>query len=322
MKLFWSLFITSGICALLSGCGSVSGELDSSSSESVGVFRDAETQAALSGSQVTQFAPHRMQQCSARRVSGLACQNLLIETKPVRIGVVSIYYVPDFSWNLTTRVPTSVKAMLDVIAAAEGTSDTRKCNDLGGYTVGFSFTCLQSLLQHPAIARSSGGYTSDATGRYQFLSTTWKIAINVMNPVLATLAKLSGMDQWLPFGPKAQDTAAAVLIKHKQAASGAWQTLSNLQPAADGSWTGAHFKKFQDVLNGLAPEWASLPTKQGRSFYGQPVHAANDLWKVFQAAHAIYSAREGTSISSEDVGSTGEPIASAGVASSPQISLQ
>jgi len=37
----------------------------------------------------------------------------------------------------------------------------------------------------------------------------------------------------------------------------------------------------QRVSSALAPEWASLPTESGESYYGQPVKKLADLQKVF-----------------------------------------
>jgi lysozyme len=36
------------------------------------------------------------------------------------------------------------------------------------------------------------------------------------------------------------------------------------------------------VLARLAPEWASLPTQDGGSYYGQPVHSAAALRDFYQ----------------------------------------
>jgi len=38
----------------------------------------------------------------------------------------------------------------------------------------------------------------------------------------------------------------------------------------------------RNSLNKLAPEWASLPTLNGRSYYGQPVKQYNVLFNYYQ----------------------------------------
>ena len=38
-----------------------------------------------------------------------------------------------------------------------------------------------------------------------------------------------------------------------------------------------------EVLNRLAPEWASLPARHGGSFYGQPVKDADELQDFYLA---------------------------------------
>ncbi|MFM7268303.1 MAG: hypothetical protein ACKOZT_06915, partial [Cyanobium sp.] len=45
-----------------------------------------------------------------------------------------------------------------------------------------------------------------------------------------------------------------------------------------------HFDRHglsDQVLARLSPEWASLPTASGGSYYGQPVHNAQDLQRFY-----------------------------------------
>jgi hypothetical protein len=44
--------------------------------------------------------------------------------------------------------------------------------------------------------------------------------------------------------------------------------------------------KLVDVMDRLAPEWASIPTREGRSYYGQPVKSVSDLSKAYEEGKA------------------------------------
>ena len=61
------------------------------------------------------------------------------------------------------------KALLNAIAEAEGTSQYPE----QGYRTMFTGKQFTGEWKHPRKKHTSNGYTSDAAGRYQFLSTTW-----------------------------------------------------------------------------------------------------------------------------------------------------
>ncbi len=63
----------------------------------------------------------------------------------------------------------NAKALLNAIADAEGTSHMPN----QGYNTHFGHGQTDDLSQHPRKIVNKGGYSSDAFGRYQFLSTTW-----------------------------------------------------------------------------------------------------------------------------------------------------
>jgi len=132
-----------------------------------------------------------------------------------------------------------VRAMLDTIAFAEGAD----------YDVMFTGKRFDSTKgwQHPRAVQKSPGYASDAAGRYQFLSTTWD--------------EVAGQLGLKDFSPRSQDIAALRLMERRGVDLGA---LAAGDPTAD------TFAK-------LAPEWASLPTKAGKSAYGQPVKGLDKL---------------------------------------------
>ncbi|NBP00193.1 MAG: hypothetical protein EBU90_08715 [Proteobacteria bacterium] len=61
------------------------------------------------------------------------------------------------------------RAFLDTLAFAEGTANYPNT----GYNTIFSGKQFSGYKDHPRRLITSGGYSSDAAGRYQFLSTTW-----------------------------------------------------------------------------------------------------------------------------------------------------
>ena len=63
----------------------------------------------------------------------------------------------------------NARALLNAIADAEGTSHMPN----QGYNTHFGHGQTQDLSKHPRKIVSKGGFSSDAFGRYQFLSTTW-----------------------------------------------------------------------------------------------------------------------------------------------------
>jgi muramidase (phage lysozyme) len=63
----------------------------------------------------------------------------------------------------------NAKALLNAIADAEGTSKYQN----NGYNTMFTGKQFNDLSDHPRKVQNSSGYSSDAAGRYQFLSTTW-----------------------------------------------------------------------------------------------------------------------------------------------------
>jgi TP901 family phage tail tape measure protein len=140
------------------------------------------------------------------------------------------------------------RALLDTIAYAEGTSGAR------GYQTMFTGRTFSSFASHPRMIQRGGGYASDAAGRYQFLSTTWD-----------GVARSLGLRD---FSPANQDIGALELVRRRGVNSDAPLNLRSLAA--------------------LAPEWASLPTLSGRSYYGQPVKGASDLLRYYNQRLALY----------------------------------
>lgn len=136
----------------------------------------------------------------------------------------------------------NMRAFLDVIAFAEGTVDR--------YDYIFSFATFSSFAGHPRRLICSGGYCSDAAGRYQIKSDTWD----------AVRRELGLTD----FSPTSQDRAAVQLIKWR----GGYDDVERI----DGP------NSFSDALYTVRYEWASLP----HSPYGQPTKSVGALWEKYK----------------------------------------
>lgn len=112
------------------------------------------------------------------------------------------------------------------------------------------------------------GKGSKATGAYQFMPGT-----------LEGLIKQGALDPNEMFTNKVQDRAA-------------------LQLAANRGVTADLLKKegfSANVANKLAPEWASVPTLSGRSYYGQPVKSLSSLQNIYkQSVSATITPQKGT----------------------------
>ena len=140
-------------------------------------------------------------------------------------------------------------ALLDTIAFAEGTSKYPN----NGYNT--QFTGKQfSGINHPRQVLSSGWHRSDAAGRYQFLSTTWdSVGGGAMTP-------------------ERQDKGAVRLIIKRLKQAGI-----HVNNANDLEYLLKQEGLSRRIVAALAPEWASLPTVYGASYYGQPVKSLSSL---------------------------------------------
>jgi len=163
-----------------------------------------------------------------------------------------------------------VKAMLDVLAYAEGTrgnGDYRRIVNgtvIGPANSGADYDRLQvgrrnalatgDLQQHPNLmVQVAPGLRSSAAGRYQFLYSTWQ-GLNMPN-----------------FSPHSQDLAAIKLMQRR----------GMIEPLLNGDFTTA-------IRRG-APEWASLPTASGGSYYGgQGAKSLTSLTNVFSTSLQRY----------------------------------
>lgn len=145
------------------------------------------------------------------------------------------------------RITPERRALLNTIRFAEG---TWLGGSPDGYRTIYGGSKVASLERHPEITVSRG-YVSAAAGAYQFLPRTWDAA-----------ARRLGLDD---FSPEAQDQAALHLIE----ARGALRRFDQAGLCAE-------------VLARLAPEWASLPSHGGGSYYGQPVKGVEELLAFYR----------------------------------------
>ncbi len=146
-------------------------------------------------------------------------------------------------------------ALSAVLSYGEGTQGDK------GYTTQFTGTQFSDMSKHPRQLKSGGGYTSDAAGKYQFLSTTWDEAQKALN---------------LPdFSPESQEKAGKFLTKRR---------------GVDPDKVITSRDEFVGVMDKLAPEWASMPYSgvspggfgKGSSYYGQGGKNVDDLWARYQ----------------------------------------
>jgi len=173
---------------------------------------------------------------------------------------------------------------LNLISFAEGTwtSQGPKYNTMFG---GGQF---KDLSRHPDKVVRTPGYASAAAGAYQFMPGTW-----------------GGVSQKLglrDFGPQAQDLAAIQLMKAR-----------GVDPAT-AAITPANVAK-------LAPEWASLPTMRGGSYYGQPSKSFSTLSNFVKKSGGVVPQNVGQRISSLAPGSGDIRFANAASTSNDEDAL-
>lgn len=144
-----------------------------------------------------------------------------------------------------------IRAMLDTLAWTEGTGDdygkvvngTVISSPLFPDLVGKKNVSIKDFRTHPDISvQVNAAIVSTAAGRYQFLKSTW-----------------DGL-KMPDFTPHSQDVAAVKLMQRR----------GMITPLLEGDLRTAVYKG--------APEWASLPTATGGSYYsGQPSHSIAEI---------------------------------------------
>lgn len=178
----------------------------------------------------------------------------------------------DRSFYEKFRQTPEAQGLLRMLRFAEGT-------ERGGqdsYRVMFGGSLAPDLKRHPDKVMKG---RSAAAGAYQFMPFTWQ-----------TQQKKLGLGS---FGPVEQDIAALDLARQRTLNLGG---LSYLQKQG----------LTPEFVAALAPEWASLPTKEGKSYYGQPVKKFSELQKTYQQGLQTPSSNQ-----AQGVG-TGQDTSSAG----------
>jgi lysozyme len=143
-----------------------------------------------------------------------------------------------------SEINQQARRWLEVISGAEG---TQRLDPAESYKVLFGgglFDPSKTGWQHPERVVRTPGYASAAAGKYQFMPTTYK----------EVAAKLGLKD----FSPRSQDLAALEKIRER-----------GVDPSKE--------KITPQTVAKLAPEWASLPTLEGTSYYGQPVKTFDEV---------------------------------------------
>jgi muramidase (phage lysozyme) len=165
-----------------------------------------------------------------------------------------------------------IRAMLEVIARTEGTHNNFD-KGYGRLVYGIVISArynpewvgkrsspddtkevyVKDFSRHPeALVEVTSSLRSDACGRYQFLSTTWKSL------------KLPS------FEPYRQDVGAVMLIQKRGAIE---PLLRREKPTED---------DLDEALSKLSYEWASLPSgREGGGRYGQPAKTFDQVVKMY-----------------------------------------
>ena len=175
----------------------------------------------------------------------------------------------------------AIQKLLRTLRFAEGT----KRGGPDSYRVMFGGSLAPDLKRHPdKVITSPGGYASSAAGAYQFLTPSWQ-----------SHAKALGLQDFSAYN---QDLAATRAIRNRLMPIGGLATLEK--------------EGFSPrVSAALAPEWASLPTESGKSYYGQPVKSISELQKVFGQDVAIPGAPPSPPVATGDSRSVEEILSSA-----------
>ena len=138
------------------------------------------------------------------------------------------------------NISDNARRWLKAISFAEGTW----ANNKPKYDILFGGGTFGDLSRHPDRVIHTPNYSSAAAGAYQFMPGTWK----------SVQSKLKLPD----FSPLSQDLGALELVR-----------MRGVNPDTD--------PINRETLSKLSPEWASFPTLEGVSYYGQPNKPAESI---------------------------------------------
>lgn len=143
--------------------------------------------------------------------------------------------------------PGLFRGLQQAISRAEGTWRANQ----PGYDILFGGGKFSDYSKHPDRVVRSPGYSSAAAGAYQFMPGTY-----------SEVARELGLKD---FSPASQDLAMLYKVRQRLMPAGGLAALTK---------EGALSPQLQAYL---APEWASIPTTTGKSFYGQPVKRSSQI---------------------------------------------
>jgi muramidase (phage lysozyme) len=202
----------------------------------------------------------------------------------------------------------TIRGFLNFISTCEGTARLTKDIDIPTpeileYKICFTNTICENLLSHPKKINQATGTNgsilkSSASGRYQFISSTWTALENIFQKQKITTKYKKLIIKYInnlnniyydaqnniykdeksisinKFGPFFQDLGAIILID----LAGATCDIIN--------------KNFKEAIYKLAPIWASLPSyPSGKSYYcGQPAFPLKDALKICESK--VYTAEK------------------------------
>lgn len=163
---------------------------------------------------------------------------------------------------MTLAISKNLRAFLDTIAWAEGTSTSSatRCNGydivvtgVDGHPEAFTdFRAHPFAAGRPSKPINSKGLTSNACGRYQFMLRDWVHYRDQLH---------------LPdFGPESQDRWAIQLIRERKAL-----------PLIEAG-------RFAEAIAAVRNLWASLP---GAGYEGQPMRDLRQLTAIYRAAGGV-----------------------------------
>jgi murein DD-endopeptidase MepM/ murein hydrolase activator NlpD/muramidase (phage lysozyme) len=182
-------------------------------------------------------------------------------------------------------------ALNDAISFAEGTKSSYGTMFGGGISKDLEsgkLTVKQVIDLGDAHAKKNG--RSGAAGRYQFMPFT-----------LEDLVRTGDLKMDDKFTPQMQDKASIALARRRKVTS---ELLKKEGLSAK-------------VSNMLAPEWASLPTYSGASYYGQPVKSLSSIQSAYK--NSLGSPQTQTQAQSQSPTPSPAQITPTGTPQNPQI---
>lgn len=160
--------------------------------------------------------------------------------------------------TMVSQTPPPTAAYTEAFNALQHKNARNAINMIKGaegaeYNTLFGGGTFKSFDRHPDRVVKTKNYASAAAGAGQFMPNTWD----------AIKKKLRLTD----FSPQSQDLGIIHLMQQRG--------VDPTQPMT------------RQMAAKLAPEWASIPTMSGKSYYGQPVKNWNQLMKFYNSKPSV-----------------------------------